>query len=129
MYNSAGVLQELNLCVCSPDVWYRRREPTQSDREAARRFPQPPDGHPGPLAPQQLRWMQHHQAARWRPAVGGGAHHLCQRTLLSAQQVSKERGYLTVTYETLQVLLYPGPSAGTFQTSGSCGLGVAAGFI
>lgn len=79
------------VCVCSPDVRHRRREPTQPDREASRRLPHPPDGHPGPLAPQQLRRTQHHQAAGRRPAARGGAHHLRQRPLLSAQQVGEER--------------------------------------
>ncbi|KAI3367194.1 hypothetical protein L3Q82_008249 [Scortum barcoo] len=38
------------------------------------------------LAQHQLRWTQHHQAACRRSAGCGGAHHLCQRTILFAQQ-------------------------------------------
>lgn len=77
----------MRVCV---DIWYRRRKPAWTDGEAACRRSHSADGHPGSLAQQQVRWTQRLQTASWNTAGGGGSHHVCQRTLLSAQQVCKE---------------------------------------
>lgn len=80
------------------DLRSERREPTQSDGEAARRFPHAGDGHPEPLVPEQLRRTQRHRPASRRPAGCRGGHHLRQRTLHFAKQVRRGReGYLMVT--------------------------------
>lgn len=102
-----GVTFDLALSLCSPDVWYRRREPAQLDGEAPHRVPHSPDGHPEPLAHQRLQRRQHHQAVGRRPAAGGGTHHLRQRALLLAEQVSGRGSYLTVTCAPLQLLFSP----------------------
>lgn len=67
----------MHVCAYFADVWHGWGESARSNREAACSRPHPSDGHPGPLAPQQLRVTGRHQAASEGSAGGGGAHQLC----------------------------------------------------
>lgn len=89
------------------DLRSERREPTQSDGEAARRFPHAGDGHPGPLVPERLRRAQRHRPSGGRPAGCCGGHHLGQGTLHFAQQVRRGRGGLAHRYREVYFIRQP----------------------